>query len=354
MKTIHLLLIMLWLLPSTAALAQDSADTLHAPPLISGYADVYYKYNFNENATDNKTSFTNSQNSFELGMISVKLAHSFGKVSFLGNLAFGKRADAFSYRASGSSVAIEQLYVSYAPTGWLKLSAGSFSTHVGYELPDANLNHNYSMSYMFSYGPFLHTGLKADFTAGKNTFMVGVFDPTDYKYAPAGGKKYLGAQWGFVPEGSPFHSYLNYIGGKDTAGVRSDQVDLVMTYAISDRFSLGYDGTVTRYGMPAGGNASWWGSALYIDAGVTKNFSLCLRSEYFDDPDGTTIYTDRASFPTGGNVLAFTLSGNYKIGPLVLIPEFRIDEASAPLFNKRSGAPGRSSPSVLAAAVYTF
>lgn len=354
MKTLHLLLLLLWLLPPTAVLAQNTADTLHAPPLISGYADVYYKYNFNQNASDTKTSFTNSQNSFELGMISLKVAHRFGKVSFLGNIAFGKRADAFSYRASGSSIAIEQLYMSYSLTDWVKLSAGSFSTHVGYELPDANLNHNYSMSYMFSFGPFFHTGVKADFTAGKNTFMVGLFNPSDYKYAPPNGKKYLGAQWGFVPENARFASYLNYIGGKDTTGVRNDQVDLVMTYKLSDAFSLGYDGTVSHNRMPGGGDASWWGSALYIHAGLTEDFSLTLRTEYFGDPDGLTVFTDSEAFPNGGNIWAFTLSGNYKIGPLVLIPEFRLDQASAPVFTRHSGTGTRTSPNVLVAAVYSF
>ena len=45
----------------------------------------------------------------------------------------------------------------------LSLQWVSWATHVGYELVDAYLNRNYSMSYMFSYGPFFHTGIKADF-----------------------------------------------------------------------------------------------------------------------------------------------------------------------------------------------
>ena len=42
---------------------------------------------------------------------------------------------------------------------------GKWFTHVGYELSDAYLNRNYSMDYMFSYGPFFHTGIKMDVTA---------------------------------------------------------------------------------------------------------------------------------------------------------------------------------------------
>lgn len=336
-----------------SAAAQADSDTLK-PPLLSGYADVYYKYNFNKNASDNKTSFTNSQHSFELGMVSLKVQHDFGKVSFLGNVAFGKRADEFSYNASGSSIAIEQLYVSYAPADWVTLSMGSFSTHVGYELPDANANRNYSMSYLFSFGPFFHTGVKADFTAGDHSLMVGVFNQTDYKYGPPGGKKYLGAQWGYAPEDGPFASYLNYIGGTSTDDVRGDQVDLVLTYQFSPAFGLAYDGSAARE-KPQGADASsWWGSALYLNADLSSHTRLTLRGEYFDDADGLKVFTDRAAFPDGGNVWAFTLSGGYQLGPLTIIPEVRVDYASGPLFTNGQGNPVRSSPGVLVAAIYSF
>ena len=72
-------------------------------PVISGSVDVYYRYNFanaknvNGGATNNYTSFTNSQNSFELGMASVRLDHTVGKVSVVADLGFGKKAEDFSY-----------------------------------------------------------------------------------------------------------------------------------------------------------------------------------------------------------------------------------------------------------------
>ena len=71
----------------------QTTDTAQAPLVkLSGSADVYYKYNFNGNATDNKTSFTNSHNSFELGMFSLKAEHSFKKGSIIADLGFGRRS----------------------------------------------------------------------------------------------------------------------------------------------------------------------------------------------------------------------------------------------------------------------
>ena len=56
------------------------------------------------------------------------------------------RAKEFAYTDEGITQAIKQLYVSYSPAEWLKFTAGSWATHVGYELVDPQLNRNYSMS----------------------------------------------------------------------------------------------------------------------------------------------------------------------------------------------------------------
>ncbi len=66
----------------------------------------------------------------------------------------------------------------------MKLTLGSWTTHIGYELVDAYSNRNYSMSYLFSYGPFFHTGLKSEFYFGEKTIlMVGIVNPDDLKNA---------------------------------------------------------------------------------------------------------------------------------------------------------------------------
>ena len=64
---------------------------------FSGSADVYYRYDFAKTRANNFTSFTNSHNSFELGMASVKLEYKNSKVSMVADLGFGKRAQEFNY-----------------------------------------------------------------------------------------------------------------------------------------------------------------------------------------------------------------------------------------------------------------
>lgn len=339
----------------------QSVDTAQAPLVkISGSADVYYKYNLNDNNTDNKTSFTNSHNSFELGMFSLKAEHSFTKGSIVADLGFGKRAAEFSYNETPDNkntieMAVKQLYVSYQVLDKLKISMGSFATHIGYELVDAYLNRNYSMSYMFSNGPFFNTGVKADITINSSwSAMVGVFNPTDFKSASWSNSKYVGAQLGYAPATTPVKLYLNYLEGRDTLGVQNHQLDFVATYQINDVLGLGYNGTMSTYKntreKEGSNTAQWWGSALYVNVDFTKKLGLTLRGEYFDDPDALKTFTGT----DGGHVMAGTLSLNYKQGNLTIIPEFRIDKASVDIFNKSSGAPTGISPNVLLAATYHF
>ncbi|HZF65431.1 MAG TPA: outer membrane beta-barrel protein, partial [Chitinophagaceae bacterium] len=238
--------------------AIDSAKTSEAPEksfAISGYVDAYYRFNFSNPKREtenynNFTSFTNSHNSFELGMASVKLEHSMGKVGVVADLGFGRRAEEFSYNDEKTMLAIKQAFVTYAPKENLKFTAGSFATHVGYELVDPALNRNYSMSYMFSYGPFFHTGLKTDLTAGKSGFMIGVTNPTDLKSASFA-RKFLIGQYSYG--GDKVKLYLNYQGGTfdgdDDEDSKINQGDVVLTAAVSDKFSIGYNGTLQSVKM---------------------------------------------------------------------------------------------------------
>src|SRR5206468_3099282 len=141
---------------SIIVVAQDSATTTAAFKL-SGSADVYYRYNFDNPKSypyNSPTSFTHSQNSFEIGMASIKAEHTIGKVGMTADLGFGTRAEEFAYNDANTRFAIKQLYITYAPSSTIKFTFGSWATHIGYEVLDAYLNRNYSMSYMFSYGPF--------------------------------------------------------------------------------------------------------------------------------------------------------------------------------------------------------
>jgi hypothetical protein len=336
---------------SAPLFAQDS--TQKSTLTISGSLDAYYRYNFtnakDSGRTNNYTSFTNSQNSFELGMASVKADYTNGKVEGVLDLGFGTRANEFSYNEQGGLTAIKQGYVSYSPSDKIKFTMGKWATHVGYELLDAYLNRNYSMDYMFSYGPFFHTGIKADVTVNKNfAFMVGVANPNDMVSASFA-KKFFLAQVHLNSSDSKINGYLNYLGGKDLTDATINQFDAVITATVSSKFNIGCNGTVKSVKEFKSKSQSWWGSALYLNYDPTSIFGLTARGEYFGDSKGV------AGFYT--NIFDFTLSGNIRIDNLTIIPEFRIDAAKDPIFYKNSDTfspTAKSTGTFILAATYHF
>lgn len=358
-KTILLLFVALFISAFTSQVqdAQAEEKKEESALKISGFVDAYYAYNFNKNPIP--TSFTNSQNSFELGMANVVFSQQVGNVGFVADLGFGRRADAANGLttldstggASNSTLsAIKQLYVTYAPTSELTITAGNFSTFVGYELIDSPLNFNYSMSYMFSSGPFYHTGIKASYAFAQGySLMLGIFDDTDSKF-DVNDINHYGAQLAFAPvEG--FSGYLNVLVGREATSVTGTQFDLTASYQATPELLVGFNGTYKLYSVDISGadDASWAGAALYLNYMFDDSYGIGCRAEYFDDPDGIKL-----GFADGSNVIGLTVSGKMKSGPLTFIPEFRVDMASEDIFIDSDGKPTSTSPMVLFAVVYGF
>lgn len=350
----------------TASVAIPLADSLNIAPeeqkkepllSITGSVDGYYKYDFANTVSNSFTSFTQMHNNFSLGMASVKFEHKGTKVSAVADLGFGPRARDFSYNDDGITQAIKQLYVSYAPADWIKFTMGTWATHVGYELLDPQLNRNYSMSYMFTNGPFSHTGIKAEVTKGKHGFMLGVSNATDYRIAPDDhiNKKFIIAQYSYAPS-EKVKLYLNYVEGKNPDTSVTNQFDAVITAKLSDKFNIGYNGTLNSTQVWDGSknveSKSWWGSALYFNYDPRSWFGLTLRTELFSDKNQFKVYSGAAE---GGSVFATTLSANFKTGGFIFIPEFRLENANKKiLFTDKAGNFTKSAASFLIAAVYSF
>ncbi|MGC8749342.1 outer membrane beta-barrel protein [Hydrotalea sp.] len=324
----------------------DTTKKLETSSTTFSYSvDAYYRTDFTDPASDSKTnsltSFTNSKNSFELGMASVRVDQTFGKVSATADLGFGQRAESYSYNDVGTMAAIKQLFLTYHPFKNLTFTAGKFGTFIGYEVLDAYANRNYSMSYGFSYGPFFHTGIKADISlGGKTAIMVGIANPTDYTTTSSSNKVAL-AQISTGTKDDHFKAFLNFQGGTGF-----NQFDLVLNATLSDKLSLDYDGTIKTV-HENGVSNNWTSNALYINYDINKTVGFTLRNEYFNDKKNVA--------GVGAAIFATTLSGNIHINNLTLIPEFRIDNSQSAIFSKSSlYNSSKNDNSCLLAAVYKF
>jgi len=325
------------------------------PLIIRGAVDAYYM----AGKAPLPTSFTGgSNNSFSLGMANVIFSKE-GKIGFVADLAFGPRAEGANggFDADGKITTltmIKQLYVTYTPFEALKFTMGNFSTFYGYELIDAPLNVNYSTSYLFSYGPFFHTGIKANVAlSDKFGAMIGLFGDTDTKIDVVKGK-HLGAQLSYA--GGKLSAYFNYLGGRfaeeteTTPEIMSNQVDLTATFQATEKFGLGLNIAQRFLTDDDGNDATWGGAALYAKYAFSDSFLFGLRAETINDKDGF-LFGEKDN-----NILALTFSGNISIlGNLKLIPELRFDNAKVNgTFTSYSDEALKANSVFLLAAVYSF
>lgn len=308
---------------------------------LGGSVDAYFRQNLNgpngEDAIAPRTAFAN-QNGFALGMVNVILSYDGAKVGAVADLVYGPRGEEAVFNSEPSNNIVNQLYVYWNVTDKLKLTFGNFNTFLGYEVISPVVNFNYSTSYMFTYGPFSHTGLKANYAfSDKFSGMVSIMNDNDLTdYNPTNDYTF-GAQLGY--DGT----YLNFLFGPQF------QIDLTTGFDLSDSFFLGLNSTY--YDDDSG---SFYGVALYPQWQASDDFALGLRAEYFAEEDGGVGAIGGYDSSGDGTAFEFTLTGSYQIGDLYIKPELRLDSTSEETFYDNDMDPTDSLTSFLIAAIYKF
>lgn len=368
------------------AVPEGEEEKQEAPAFtFSGSIDTYFHSSFGvTNAAYGDinapaTSFADLKG-FGLGMANLIASYGGEKAGFTADLVFGPRGRAAVFGSSQGIV--NQMYAYYKLTDKVTLNLGQFNTFLGYEVISPAVNFHYSTSYMFSWGPFNHTGLRADFDLGGGMVAkLAVMNPTDVVEFNPVNTYTIGGQIGHANDAGGV--WLNFIYGDQDGNLKNTdpafdedgklitsagslfQVDLTTGWNLSEKFYLGLN---TTYQTVAAGEAfiaegnlqdsdgdasTFMGFALYPKIILSESFALGLRAEYLGVTNGHLgIFGLDAD--NKGSVMEFTLSGNYKAGGLTFIPEFRIDQTSEDSFWDADGNPTNMMPSLNLAAVYRF
>lgn len=354
---------------SLGVIAQDSTTATPGKFTFSGYLDTYYFGNFNspftrENYGVNGTAraFDQRAGQFQLGLVQAKATYTSDKVDAVMDLAFGNNADLGNYgntvslntgAATSTALAIKQAYLTLKATPKLTFTAGQFGTHIGYEVIDAPVNYNYSLSNLFNNGPFYHLGVKAQYAfSDKAYLMLGLVNNIDRNFDNNRAKGFI-AQL-FVSPVSGWNVYLNTIVSNE-ANVRSTGADssgtyalfdLTTTYQITPKFFLGLNAAVgsqkggyqqfnqyfTGTQTLPGQSAPWSGVAVYTNYAFSDKFGLGARYEVFDNSEGARALV--AADGSGVSVNSLTITGNITVadGHVLLKPELRVDSYSKDKF----------------------
>jgi hypothetical protein len=409
MKTKKLLIFLIaTLFYAPLGFAQDAATETKKeeepkPTLtISGYMDSYYLTAFNRPKSGNLMGYANSNssspyfagrafdrltNQFALGLVQTKFSYSDKHVDIVADLTFGPNAELgnfgnqkptgggyatgfFPNNANqgvlyGTSAAIKQAYFTWKATSKLSFTVGQFGTHIGYEVIDAPINYNYSLSNLFNNGPFYHIGAKASYAFADNVaLMVGIVNNwdalTDWKT-----QKSAIAQL-YIKPVDGWNIYINYIGGHNDDGFKSGApgstvgnlaypvitsrynrqlFDLTTGYQITEKFYLGVNAAYGWYkfspidateksaieGAYQKVKPTWGGAAVYANYALSDIFGIGVRYEHFSDKYGVRYI--------GATNNSFTLTVPITLaeGKVILKPEFRADASPTKIYEGKTG-----------------
>lgn len=335
---------------SQNSFAQEESEK-KSMPKFSGIVDGYYKIDpSGQGATNSYTSFTGSQRSFNLGSASIKTEHSMGKVGAVMDLGFGRRIEEFVNIPGGNTqLYIKEAYLTYEVMKNLTLTGGTFGTHIGYEVLNATDNKNYSMSYAFTYGPFFNTGLKANYVMDEFNFMLGVSLPTNSRTVAQTGsaQKHIIGQIGYT--GDERSAYFGFTSGSNNPILitNENQFDIVFKQKITEKFDAGLNATYhLQTNDLVNSQKRWFSTVLYLGYDVLDNLSVNYRGERFSDTNNVA--------GVNTNVIANTISANYKVGSLTIIPELRGELADRNIYVNKNNNGTRLNSYFLLAATYAF
>jgi hypothetical protein len=317
--------------------AQDTDDSEPDPTFnFSGTVDTYFRASFTEDPVAPGTSFANL-NGFSLGMANFIVSYEGEKSGFVADVVFGPRgSDAVFGSVGNSSEMVNQLYAYYNIAEGVTVTLGNFNTFLGYEVISPAANFNYSTSYMFSYGPFSHTGAKVDFSISDDvSLMVGVFNQTDQTEANYDRYTAFGAQLGL------YGQYLNLLAGDEYF-----QLDYTGGFDLSDSFFLGINATTATLA----GDTGFAGIALYPQLTASDSFAIGLRGEFFSETDGFGALVSDGD----ADNFSLTLTGSFTSGNFMFKPELRLDSASSEIFAISPTETSESLASFVMAMIYTF
>lgn len=348
------------LLAQTPAPAPAPAPSVWSagPITFSGLIDGYYSFNSNHPSSraNNLRNFEVKANQFSLNMTKFTLEHEADPVGFKLDLGFGRAWEVFhATDPAGTDVVryIPQAYVSLKPknAGGLQIDFGKFYTSAGAELTENNLTWSYGRGYLYTNGPYYHTGLRMTKPVNE-VFAVGLQVVNGWNNVEDNNSgKTIGLTSAYTPKNKKFAWYNNYYVGpekNDTNTGKRNFFDTVINLNPSDKanfyvnFDYGHEAKVEK------GDAKWVALGLAGRFAINDRWAFSPRFEVYDDKDG--FITGKAQ-----KLNSFTLTGEYKwVEGLLARLEYRHDRSNKPYFDRGNELASAKNQNTLTLGIVAF
>lgn len=288
--------VILFLLLPFCSIAQDSVAIKEKTKFVlSGYADIYYQYDFNKATDKLRPPFLyNFKKHDELTINLIFLKGNFESKKLRANL--GLMAGNYAkYNLAAEPEFFRYIYeanIGYKFSDKFSADVGIFPSHIGCESANAKDNWNLSRSILAENSPYYETGIKFNYTPNAQWAfslfgLQGWQNIKDYNASKA-----IGTQVVFKPNDQWIFNSSTFIGNErpDTAKQLRLFHNFYVIYNISDKskativLDLGAERKIDEMGYN-----KWMGTALLLQYSFTKKFAASARGEFYRDKTGVTV-----------------------------------------------------------------
>jgi hypothetical protein len=345
-----------------AAAQKDTATQSKANPLsFTGYAELYYSYDFHQPASNTRPSFLynfNRHHEVNLNLAFVKAAYNKERVR--ANLAFaaGTYINA-NYAAEPATLKhVFEANIGYQLTRkgnwWLDL--GIMPSHIGFESAVGKDNWTLTRSMVAENSPYFESGAKLSYTSANEKLMVAALLLNGWqRITRLEGNSLLsyGTQLFFKPSGKVTLNYSTFIGTDKPDSARRWRYyhNLYSIFQFSPHwaFTAGFDVGMEEKAAAGSGVNTWYSPVGILRYMPSANWAFAFRGEYYSDANGVIIVTGTPNgFKTTG--LSFNIDFLPQSNVVLRVEGRRLSSTDA-IFKKANTAKTRNYAFACAAAI---
>jgi len=330
-----------------AVSGQDSTGKLS----ISGYAEAYYQYDFNNPESKDRPDFLYNHkrhNEFSINLAYLKAAYTSKKVK--ANIAL-MAGDYAQYNLAAEPAIFQQVleaYVGYSFSDQWSVDVGILPSHIGVESAVSKDCWNLSRSLLAENSPYYETGVKLNYTSTKWNFSMMILNGWQNIRETNSGKA-IGTQIQFRPDKKWLINVSHFMGNeKPDSLAKAFRLfqNLYITYAAGSRFNAAI---LFDWGTEKKNN--WYGAGILLQYLPAKKIRFGFRAEKYKDAKGVIIPLQQAG---GFHVNGLSLTTDFKPVPAIAFRvEGRYLQAANSLFN-RNNKPVKNNCSLLASVAVGF
>ncbi|MCS6818808.1 MAG: porin [Chitinophagales bacterium] len=324
-KRLTFILQILFCLTYICSTAQESKKSI--PINISGYAEVYYNYDFGNPSDDYRPRFIcsyNRHNEININLAYLKAAWNTERLRANVALMTGTYANANLADEPGVSKNIFEanIGIKISKKSNLWIDAGVFPSHIGFESARGMDCGSLTRSMLADNSPYYESGVKITYQDKSEKWLASglILNGWQRIQREAGNSlPAFGHQITYHPHKTITINSSSYIGSEGTDEERRMRYyhNLYMKFQFYREFeiTLGFDIGLQQRKKGRSQHDVWFSPVLLYSFKPAKNLKLCTRIEYFDDTEAVIV---ESMSPYGFQTLGYSINFDYQIQPNML------------------------------------